>query len=188
MIAFVWTLLASKWLSWIGVAVKAVWWGITSFFRGLSFLQNPFEMFTVGVLALVAFCAGGLAGIRYDAHLVKEAKRELATVYDNMSKKDREDARKAAEARVARAAAEAAERQRQINEANTAKLPPLAVVAPPLPAGTAVSSHPPVVAGVRQPDGPRKPKTDQVRRRKSEPSLLDSIQAAFSGSDGAGAR
>jgi hypothetical protein len=181
MIAFVWALLASKWLSWIGVAIKAVWWGVTSFFRGLSFLQNPFEMFTVAVLTLAAFCVGGLAGIRYDAHLVKEAKRELATVYNDMSKKDREDARRAAEARQARIAAEAAERQRQINEANTAKLTPLELVAPPLPAGTAVSSHPPVVAGVRNP-------ANKVRRRKSEPSLLDSIQAAFSGAASPGTR
>jgi type VI protein secretion system component VasK len=180
--AYVTAWLASRWLSWLGTAAGWVWWAVTTTIKGIfSFLQDPRELFAVCIIAITVFGLGAFAMWSFVGHRVKTVEAQMTALWQDMSKKDREDARKAAEARAARVAAEAAERQRQINEANTAKLPPLAVVAPAAPSGTAVSSHPPVVAGVRV----DKPK---VRRRKSEPSLLDSIQAAFSGSDGAGAR
>jgi hypothetical protein len=135
MITFLWTLLASKWLSWIGVAMKAIWWGISSFFRGLSFLQNPFEMFTVGVLALVVCGLTYSATWRFAGDKYRQCQADKVALWNDMSNKDREDARKAAEAKAARAAEEAAERQRQqINEDH-----PLAAVVPP------VAVAPPVV-------------------------------------------
>jgi hypothetical protein len=179
--AFLTAWLATKWLSWIPSLIGWVWWAITTTIKGVfSFLQDPRELFAVCVIAILVFGLGAFAMWSFVGHRVKTVEAQMTALWQDMSKKDREDARKAAEARVARAQAEAAERQRQINAANTAKLPPLSplVTAPP---GTAVSSHPPVVAGVRNP-------TNKVRRRKPEPSLLDSIQAAFSGAASPGTR
>jgi type VI protein secretion system component VasK len=176
--AFLTAWLATKWLSWIPTLIGWVWWAIATTIKGIfSFLQDPRELFAVCVIAITVFGLGAFAMWSFVGHRVKTVEAQMTALWQDMSKKDREDARKAAEARAARVAAEAAERQRQINEANTAKLPPLAVVAPPVAGTPAVSSSPVVRKGATP-----------VRRRKSEPSLLDSIQAAFSGSDGTGAR
>jgi signal transduction histidine kinase len=144
-------------------AVQWLWKAISYFFRGVfSFMQNPLEVFAVACIALVVFCFGVVLGIRYDAYKVKQAQQELATVYQNMSKKDHADAQKAAEAVMARRAAEAAERERLAAS-------PVPVAAPDSTAAAAIAPAP---AGVRKP-------ANKVRRSKPEPSLLDSLQAAF---------
>jgi hypothetical protein len=167
MITVIWGFLASKWLSWIGIVAKAIWTGISYFFRGLSFLQNPFEIFTVGVLLIVTFGLGAGAMHAFVGHRVKTVEAQMTALWRDMSNKDREDAQRAAEARAARVAAETAERQRQINATNTKKLPDLYLMGKPAahPAGAANSAHPPVVAGVR--DKPAK-----VRGRKCEQGLF----------------
>jgi hypothetical protein len=163
MIAVIWGFLASKWLSWIGIAAKAIWTGISYFFRGLSFLQNPFEMFTVAVLLLFAFGLGAGTMHGFVGYRVKTVEAQMAALWKDMSNKDREDARKAAEARYAREAAEAAERQRQINEANTKKLNPLAPLVSPNHTGAVAAG--PAAAGVRDSKA-------KVRGRKCEPGLF----------------
>jgi hypothetical protein len=126
----------------------------------LRLITHPIGQGVVIALGLGAFFLTWLA-----LHDAKVADRATGKLVTSISSKDSEDARKAAAAVAARNAAELAERQRQINEANTKKLPPSAVVVPPLPAGTAVSSHPPVVAGVRKP-------ANKVRRPQCEQGLF----------------
>jgi hypothetical protein len=147
-----------------GILMTAAQWAmklVGAFVRGVfSFMQNPLEVFAVACLALIAFAFGAVSGIQWDAHKVREAKLELATVYEGMQKKDRLDAQKAAEAVMARRAAEAAELARQ---ANTAKLNPLTpLVSPDSTAAVAVGPTP---AGVRKP-------ANKVRRRECEQSLF----------------
>jgi hypothetical protein len=142
-------------------AVGWVWKAVSYFFRGVfSFMQNPLELFAVICIAVVVFCLGVMMGIRYDVERVKQAKAELARVYQDMSQKDYADAQRAAEARVARKAEEDAERARQ---ANTAKLPPLSVVAPVAGAVAVPSTVAP--AGVRN-------KPNKVRRGECQQGLF----------------
>jgi hypothetical protein len=167
MISIIWGFLASKWLSWIPTLIGWIWWAITTTIKGIfSFLQDPRELFAVCVISTLVFGLGAFAMWSFVGHRVKTVEAQMTALWRDMSNKDREDARRAAEARKAREVAELAERQRQINETNTKKLQPLKpLVAPAVPAGTAVSSHPPVVAGVRKGNNP-------VRARKCEQGLF----------------
>jgi hypothetical protein len=166
--AYVTAWLASKWLSWLGTVVGWVWWAVTTTIKGIfSFLQDPRELFAVGVISTLCFGLGAFAMWSFVGYRVKTVEAQMTALWQDMSKKEREDARRAAEARIAREAAEAAERQRQINEANTAKLPKLSKLplAPAAPAGAAAPAHPPVVAGVRDSKA-------KVRRRQCEQGLF----------------
>jgi hypothetical protein len=164
--AYVTAWLASRWLSWLGTVVGWVWWAVTTTIKGIfSFLQDPRELFAVGVISTLCFGLGAFAMWSFVGYRVKTVEAQMTALWQDMSKKEREDARRAAEARIAREAAEAAERQRQINEANTRKLQPLKpLVAPAVPAG-AVAAAKPAADGVRKGAAP-------VRRRQCEQGLF----------------
>jgi hypothetical protein len=176
-------------LGFVAALIQLVFQLLTNALKGvLSIMKNPLEICALITVAVFCIAIGIHWGVRYQNHLVKEARvetkearvetkearQEINHIISGLESADAEDQALAEAADTAAQAAEQLERERIAHEAEAkAGVAPGTKLDPPV--STRVADSPPV-AGVpvgllNLPAGSK----DKNRRKKPEPSLLETF-------------
>jgi len=177
-------------LGFVFALVQLVWKVLMAAIKGLtSIFHTPKEVAALALVALFCVALGLHWGVKWNQHLVKQAKVEMNSLLSGLEDEDASDQALAEAAETARIHAEAIERDRIAHEEEIrAGVPPLTKMDPP--PSVAVPEAPPVadaavvavpVASLRD----LKP-AKAGKRRKQDAGLfdgvLDSVGSAFDAS------